>query len=82
MLPRDEGGTLRLDNAGLAEGGGPALDEDGGRLPEPAGGGAPAEGTLPELAALLEPLGGGGVARTVALLFGSFLLTHFFRSVS
>lgn len=39
---------------------------------------------LLELAARLEgpERGGGGVARTGALELGSFLLTHFFRSLS
>jgi hypothetical protein len=88
MLPRYDGGTLRPDNAGLAGGGGAALEEDGGRVLGPEGiiGGGPLmEGMLPELAVRLggaEALGGGGVARTGALLLGSFLLTHFFSSVS
>jgi hypothetical protein len=68
--------------------GGAAAEEDGGRLPETDIGGigdAPFGGMLPELAARLggaDPRGGGGVAWTGALLPGSFLLTHFFRSLS
>ena len=70
---------------------GAALDEEGGRLPEAdiggseGTGGAPLGGMLLELAVRLggaEPRGGGGVARTGAALPGSFLLTHFFRSLS
>jgi hypothetical protein len=88
IWPRPGGGTFRPDSAGLAERGGAALEEDGGRVLGPEGiiGGGPLiEGMLPELAVRLggaEALGGGGVARTAAPLLGSFLLTHFFSSVS
>lgn len=88
IWPRPGGGIFRPESAGLAEGGKPAPEEDGGRVLGPEGiiGGGPLiEGMLPELAVRLggaEALGGGGVARTAALLLGSFLFTHFFSSVS
>lgn len=86
MLPRG-GGIPSADNAGLDErgGGGISLAEDWGRLPAPDIGGPAGGGILPELAARLggaEPRGGGGVARTAAAELGSFLLTHFLRSLS
>lgn len=89
------GGTPREDDrAGLPERDG-ALPV-GGRLSDPvtaaeaeagpleAIGGAPAALlVLPVLLCGAGPFGGGGVARAAALaLFGSFLLTHFFRFVS
>lgn len=81
------GGTPSPEKAGLDESeGGTSLDEDAGRLPEPRGiGGIGGGGMLPELAFRLggaEPRGGGGVARTGSALLGSFLFTHFFRSLS
>lgn len=91
-LPRDGGGTPSPENAGLDEReGGMSLEEDGGRLPEateiggPGGPGGGGGGMLLELAARLggaEPRGGGGVARTGSALLGSFLFTHFFKSLS
>jgi hypothetical protein len=82
------GGTPREDRAGLPGGGGIPVVE-GGRLlgggiigdALAAGGGA----ALLPLAVLLggpEARGGGGVARAAVALLGSFLLTHFFRSLS
>jgi hypothetical protein len=86
IAPRD-GGTPSPENAGLDErgGGGISLAEDWGRLPALDMGGPTGGGMLPELAARLggaEPRGGGGVARTAAAELGSFLLTHFLRSLS
>lgn len=87
---RGRGGAANPEIPGLDERGA-ALEEDGGRLPEAdiggseGTGGTPMGGTLPELAVRLggaEPRGGGGVARTGAALPGSFLLTHFFKSLS
>lgn len=73
--------------AGLDErgGGGMSLAEDWGRLPVADIGGPAGGGMLLELTARLggaELLGGGGVARTAAAELGSFLLTHFLRSLS
>jgi hypothetical protein len=87
---RGRGGGASPEIPGLEERGA-ALDEEGGRLPEAdiggsgGTGGAPFGGMLPELVVRLggrDPLGGGGVARTGAALPGSFLLTHFFKSLS
>ena len=79
------GGTPNVDGgAGLPESGGGAPADDDGRLPAlDAIGGVAAGGTLAPLVVLLGPIrgGGGGAAAGVALL-GSFLLTHFFRSLS
>lgn len=81
------GGTPRDDGAGLPGGGIPVVE--GGRLlgggiigDALAGGGGAA---LLPLAVLLggpEARGGGGVARAAVALLGSFLFTHFFRSLS
>lgn len=80
------GGRPR-DVAGLLDsGGGGAPPDDDGRLPVPAGiGGTGGGGILAPLAVRLGgpiAFGGGGVARVGVALFGSFLLTHFFRSLS
>ena len=60
------------------------IDDEGGWCG--ATGGPSVEDMLPALVDLLcgaDPFGGGGVARAEALeLFGSFLLTHFFKSAS
>jgi hypothetical protein len=78
------GGTPSEDGPLEAIGGAPADVE--GRLSElTAIGGGPIGGVLVALTVLAggaETFGGGGVARTGALLSGSFLLTHFFRSLS
>lgn len=82
---RGSGGTPSVDGgAGLPEIGGGAPADDEGRLPAlDAIGGVAAGGTLVPLVVLLGPIrgGGGGAAAGVALL-GSFLLTHFFKSLS
>lgn len=85
ILPR--GGTPSPEDAGLdgRGGGGMSLAEDWGRLPVADIGGPAGGGILPELAARLEGAelrGGGGVARTAEAELGSFLLTHFLRSLS
>lgn len=79
------GGTPSEDCGSLeAIGGAPA--EVDGRSPEIAGVGVGPGAAVPvALTALLgsaEALGGGGVDRTGAALLGSFLLTHFFKSLS
>lgn len=74
-IPNAEGAGL----PGIDGGGAPA--EDPGRLLTL--GGIAAGGTLAVLGVRLGgagPRGGGGVPRTGALLLGSFLLTHFFKS--
>lgn len=78
------GGTLSPGKAGLDDRFAASLDDDWGLLPDAADIGAGGGGMLPELARLggAELRGGGGVARTPALELGSFLLTHFFRSLS
>ena len=81
------GGRPSEDGPGLPGGGIPVVE--GGRLPGPDNiGDGPDEGggaALLPLAVLLggaEARGGGGVARAAVALPGSFLLTHFFKSVS
>lgn len=80
------GNTPSAGAAGLDDNcGGALLEEDGGRLSEVTDFGGAAGGILPELAArpgVAEPRGGGGVAREEAAELGSFLLTHFFNSLS
>jgi hypothetical protein len=77
------GGRPSEDGAGLLDsGGGGAPADDGGLLPSVGTGGG---GMLLPLALLLGgagPFGGGGVARACVALLGSFLLTHFFKSLS
>lgn len=80
---KGEGGTL-AESSGLLTPSDERSVTDGGRLASPADGttgGIP----LPALAVRLggaEALGGGGVPRLGVELLGSFLLTHFLRSVS
>lgn len=87
---RGSGGIESPEIPGLDDRGA-ALDEDGGRLPGTDMGGIadargiPFGGMLPELAVRLggaDTRGGGGVARVEVALPESFLLTHFFRSLS
>lgn len=82
-VPSIGGGAASEGGAGLLDSDGGAPADDGGLLSSPkpmlAAGGA----VLP-LALLLgaDALGGGGVPRDTLALFGSFLLTHFFNSLS
>lgn len=82
------GGAPNVDGgAGLPEidGGANAPADDDGRLPALwAIGGVAAGGRLAVLPVLLAgpALGGGGVAAAGVAELGSFLLTHFFSSVS
>jgi hypothetical protein len=82
------GGAPSEGGAGLADTDGGAPAEEDGRLPEaPACGGVAIAGGGPPLPLIdllggAEPFGGGGVPRVGAALPGSFLLTHFFSSVS
>lgn len=81
LLETDRG---RLPIGGGPDGGVPPADVDGLSAAMGIGGG-PDGGGPAALAVRVggaEDFGGGGVARTGALLFGSFLLTHFFSSLS
>lgn len=92
--PKDDNAGLVDRDGAISEGGpgpksevGPRVGTDpdiGGTLVDSWGTGI--GGALPALTDLLggaEPLGGGGVALEVGFaLLGSFLLTHFFKSVS
>lgn len=87
VAPSNVGGTASNGGAGLPvdDGGGGGPADDDGRLSGPGvpvGGGG---GTLLPLAVRLGgagPFGGGGAPRVTVLLLGSFLLTHFFKSLS
>lgn len=83
-VPSIGGGAASEDGAGLLDSDGGAPADDGGLLSGPKAMLA-AGGTVLPLALLLggpDALGGGGVPRDTLALFGSFLLTHFFNSLS
>jgi hypothetical protein len=81
------GGAPSEGGAGLADTDGGAPAEEDGRLPEPICGGVAIAGGGPPLPLIVllgaaEAFGGGGVPRAGVALPGSFLLTHFFSSLS